>query len=135
VNMLTLDEILADKREVSMPCPYMPAVYFLIDGDKIVYIGQAINLRRRLQQHKSQCVKTFTHFAFVLCDTANLAETESEYLMAHKTKYNVRRPLDIERLMAEARERWARYVQQAMEQERAEAEAEALAPTYNGGRW
>lgn len=108
MNVLTADEILVNKCEVSMPCPYIPAVYFLIDGDEIVYVGQAANLRRRLHEHKTQGVKAFTHFAYVRCNIEDLAETESKYLMAYKTKYNVQRPLDIERMMAEAKERWAR---------------------------
>jgi len=52
-------------------------VYFLIDGDKVVYVGQSVNVYARIASHHD---KVFERFAFIPCKREVLDSLESLYI-------------------------------------------------------
>lgn len=52
-------------------------VYFLIDGDRVVYVGQSVNVYSRIASHYD---KAFDKFAFILCNKDMLNGLESLYI-------------------------------------------------------
>ena len=52
-------------------------VYFLIDGNKVVYVGQSVNVYARIASHHS---KAFDRFAFIPCSREVLDNLESLYI-------------------------------------------------------
>jgi hypothetical protein len=52
-------------------------VYFLIDGDKVVYVGQSVNVYARIALHHD---KAFDRFAFIPCGKKVLDSLESLYI-------------------------------------------------------
>ena len=52
-------------------------VYFLVDGNKVVYVGQSVNVYSRIAQHHS---KAFDSFAFIPCKKEILDSLESLYI-------------------------------------------------------
>lgn len=61
-------------------------IYFLIQDNEIVYIGQTINLPLRLSFHK-QWIKYETYFALE-CRKEKLMELEATYLFKFAPKHN-----------------------------------------------
>lgn len=66
-------------------------VYFLINDDEIVYVGQAVDLARRISQHWGGD-KVFNKFALVECSIAELSNVEAEYIVKFAPRYNVTLP-------------------------------------------
>jgi hypothetical protein len=52
-------------------------VYFLIDNDKVVYVGQSVNVYARIASHND---KVFDSFAFIPCKKKILDTLESLYI-------------------------------------------------------
>ena len=52
-------------------------VYFLVGGDKVVYVGQSVNVYARIAYHTD---KVFDSFAFIPCDKDMLNSLESLYI-------------------------------------------------------
>jgi len=52
-------------------------VYFLVKADRVVYVGQSVDIYSRIAQHGH---KDFDRFAFVPCDKALLDKLESLYI-------------------------------------------------------
>lgn len=52
-------------------------VYFLIDKNKVVYVGQSQDVYSRIAQH---CDKQFDRYAFVVCPQKDLDAIESLYI-------------------------------------------------------
>lgn len=79
------DEILLAR----MPANNMTGIYFLINNDKIRYVGQTVNIFHRLAQHKRND-KVFDSYAFIPCEKEQLNELEKTYLdllMPEENKY------------------------------------------------
>jgi hypothetical protein len=76
---LTNRVLLSESEIVSSANPWEAAtgVYFLIDGNKIVYVGQSVNVYARIAQHHN---KVFDSFAFIPCDKDSLDNLESLYI-------------------------------------------------------
>jgi len=47
-------------------------IYFLIREDKVVYVGQSVNIFARVQSHKTSDRKKFDRWAFVQCESHQL---------------------------------------------------------------
>lgn len=60
-------------------------VYFLLDGDEVVYVGQAVNVYSRIGQHTD---KRFDRYAFVPCAVDALDRLESLYIHVLRPKLN-----------------------------------------------
>jgi len=61
-------------------------VYFLIDGDEIVYVGQSTNIHSRIAQHND---KKFDKFTFVECEQSALNMVESIFIHTYRPKLNL----------------------------------------------
>ena len=62
-------------------------VYFLFDGDKLVYIGTSDNMYRRIGQHIAQGEKIFDRFE--LYPTKDRIRLEGFLIQMFKPKYNL----------------------------------------------
>jgi hypothetical protein len=76
---LTSKVLLSEAEIVSAANPYELAtgVYFLVGGDKVVYVGQSVNVYARIPQHHD---KMFDSFAFIPCEKSMLNALESLYI-------------------------------------------------------
>lgn len=64
-------------------------VYFLIDGNEIVYIGQSVVFGSRLQQHILDSSKRFDRYFTIKCkDKSEMDELERYYISAFKPVFN-----------------------------------------------
>jgi len=81
--LLTANAIAANKARF----PYSgPAVYFLFQGDDLVYIGKAVNLLRRVAGHFGQ--KNFDHFSYIVCKREELETLERSAIVKFQPKLN-----------------------------------------------
>jgi hypothetical protein len=76
---LTSKVLLSEAEIVRAANPYELAtgVYFLVGGDKVVYVGQSVNVYARIAYHTD---KVFDSFAFIPCDKDMLNSLESLYI-------------------------------------------------------
>lgn len=70
-----------------IPCS---GVYFLFEGDEVVYVGQGANPMARINTHLID--KKFDSYYVVPCDEENLNQTEAEYITKYLPKYNKSMP-------------------------------------------
>lgn len=61
-------------------------VYFLCEGDEVVYVGRTTNLARRVLSH--QLDKTFSRVFFIEVCSADAAEVEQELITNWRPRYN-----------------------------------------------
>ncbi|MEL7966324.1 hypothetical protein AAG587_08105 [Vreelandella neptunia] len=73
-RLLTEKEIVGNGRMT----PHLTGVYFLIKDERIVYVGQSLNIISRVAAHVKH--KEFDRFAFVPCDAQDLDVLESLYI-------------------------------------------------------
>ena len=79
--LLRHDEIV----KASLPWKEASGVYFLIDGEEIVYVGQSVNIYARIPNHWD---KKFDRYAYVPCVPDALDKLESLYIHCLSPKYN-----------------------------------------------
>lgn len=60
-------------------------VYFLVQDDEVVYVGQSVHVYSRIAQHSD---KKFNRYAFVPCDVALLDKLEALYIHVLKPRLN-----------------------------------------------
>lgn len=65
-----------------------PGVYFLWQGDVIVYVGQARSMRKRIGQHISEGRKAFDGISHQVYDESELLTIESQLIRVLAPKYN-----------------------------------------------
>lgn len=63
--------------EVAIPWTRQIGIYFLINTNKIVYVGQSKDIFSRISQHKD---KNFTDFVYINCLENQLDKLESIYI-------------------------------------------------------
>lgn len=63
-------------------------IYFLIDSDQVVYVGQSVNCQARVFVHDSQRQKAFSHYSIIECPAADLNKMEAYYIWLLQPKYN-----------------------------------------------
>ncbi len=70
INPLTLPSLhLSERRSL----PRCKAIYFVIDGDIVLYIGQTVNLAQRwANHHRLNQFKSNPHIAWLKCDDESL---------------------------------------------------------------
>lgn len=69
----------AEIVSVSLPVPDICGIYFLVHNDRVVYVGQSVNVPARIGHHKTSG-KTFDRVAFVSCAQEHLNILESLYI-------------------------------------------------------
>lgn len=74
--LLLSDEIAA----ASTPWEPLIGVYFLLNGDRVVYVGQSVNVFARITQHSTAGVIKFDRYALVPCQKDWLDKIESLYI-------------------------------------------------------
>lgn len=62
-------------------------IYFLISAGRVIYIGQTINIDRRLQYHH---IKTFDQVRFIPCDRSVLRSYESRWINRFNPIFNLK---------------------------------------------
>lgn len=81
---LSADEIL----QRSVPIEQLHAIYFLLYGHEIVYVGQSTNVHGRIAQHMSDAIINFDRFHILPCPKDCLLALEAQYILALKPRYN-----------------------------------------------
>jgi hypothetical protein len=105
-DKITGKSLLRHEQIVAMAMPWQTSsgVYFLIDVDKVVYVGQSVNIYSRIPQHYN---KKFDKYAYVPCTTQQLNVLESLYIHLLQPKLNrddhgkVYAPLSLQKLLEE----------------------------------
>ena len=64
-------------------------VYFLFLSDECVYVGQSVNVHRRVQEHLVQGVKEFDSYAWTPVQKENLVLAEAAYIAKLQPRLNV----------------------------------------------
>ena len=65
---------------------YKPGVYFLFDGDELVYVGKSKNIMARIGTHIADEQKTFD--SFEIFETDDYSRLEEFLIRLLKPKYN-----------------------------------------------
>ena len=76
-----------DIARVASPWENSIGVYFLLDGNDVVYIGQSVNVYVRISSHAG---KKFDRYAFIPCSIEALDRLESLYIHLLRPKLNGR---------------------------------------------
>jgi excinuclease UvrABC nuclease subunit len=81
---------------VEQSAPYIhnsqqSGVYFLLDCDRIVYVGKTIDVKNRLKQH-SDSDKIWNRYFFIRCDREEIDRLEAYYILRFRPKYNIAIP-------------------------------------------
>lgn len=84
-ELLTELQILAKAKPIKKTC----AVYFLIHGGMVVYVGKTINLHKRIGEHLVDPEKTFDAYYHIRVSIPKAAYVEEAYIKALKPKFNV----------------------------------------------
>ncbi len=63
-------------------------VYFLIDGDEVVYVGQSVNVAARILQHIADKTKQFSRACYVPVHPDDLDETERSLITLFAPRHN-----------------------------------------------
>ena len=85
-----LNKLLSEKRDLK----FHKFIYALINDEEVVYIGQTNNMQSRINTHRRDKTKEFTHFSIVSklpneIDKKGLDKLEEKYIKMFKPKYNV----------------------------------------------
>lgn len=89
--MLAQSEIPYSADEIvkaSIPFSFVSGVYFLIQADEIVYVGQSVNVMSRIAQHRRDGEKDFDSFNAVPCKPEDLDRLEELYINAFVPRFN-----------------------------------------------
>jgi predicted GIY-YIG superfamily endonuclease len=94
--LVSKESILAAANDVEKTS----GVYFLINDEEIVYVGQSVNIHSRIHDHTSSngMRKKFNKFAFVCCNEDELDAVESVYIHMLQPKDNATKPNNEEKV-------------------------------------
>lgn len=86
--MLDVSEIVAKSAPFKSKC----GVYFLIQDDQVVYVGQSVSVETRIRNHANNKyeIKVFDRYAYIPCEKQQLDVLESLYIHALNPKYQGR---------------------------------------------
>lgn len=87
---LCRNKALSEKFIASQAVPFVEVVgvYFLIQNEKIVYIGQSTNIFKRLYEHKKDKDKSWDAYSYIECSAGELDIVESMYIFKYEPIYN-----------------------------------------------
>lgn len=72
----------------AVPWNRATGIYFLLDGNEVIYVGQSVHVWSRIASHGAN--KQFDRIAFVPCEADELDKLESFYIHALQPKANGR---------------------------------------------
>lgn len=90
-RLLTNDEIQVQSVGIDYK-PTPSGVYFLLRNGVVVYVGQAKNVKSRINTHKADPDKDFDAYAWVRCELEHLDTLEALYIMTLRPEQNKRQP-------------------------------------------
>ena len=64
-------------------------VYFLLDGEVVVYIGQSTDIHTRIKSHELEGEKKYDSVYFIECPKRNLKTLEMNMIIRYDPKYNI----------------------------------------------
>ena len=68
------------KKAKSVEEEMLCGVYFLVNDDRVVYVGQSVNVYSRVKTHMADPRKTFDSWCFIRCEKRMLDVLESLYI-------------------------------------------------------
>lgn len=97
MDILINKVIVAEKQitiSVHRAPPHAPGIYFLFDGDEVVYVGQSsCNIRGRISDHMgNDSQKPFTHYGWIVLPTEEVQTAEDEAIMRYRPRHNSKYP-------------------------------------------
>lgn len=87
----TVPALLDPNSLARTPITILRGIYFLYSRDRLVYVGQSVNIHARIAQHWQ--TKTFDSFAYIQCDESHLDVLESAYIHRLRPPLNVTAPI------------------------------------------
>lgn len=71
-----------------LPRTTVTGIYFLWDGDRVVYVGQSKTIGWRIMQHLGDAAKKFDGISFLRCRLGSLNSWERQYIEGLLPRYN-----------------------------------------------
>lgn len=68
----------------------MIGVYFLKQDNEIIYVGQSIDIERRIKEHRATD-KVFDDYSVMECKEELLDTTEEAFILQHNPIFNIRK--------------------------------------------
>lgn len=73
-----------------MPARIGPCIYFLMQGEKVVYVGQTTNLIQRCLNHTKEGWKEFDGIKYIMISEEYINDTETFFILLLRPLYNGR---------------------------------------------
>lgn len=73
---------------VELVCAQRYTVYFLLDQDRVVYIGQSRDFGNRISSHYREGIKQFSHVMAFLVPQDQIDYIEKSLIEVYRPKYN-----------------------------------------------
>ncbi len=86
----TTHEIVVSKKSNKALC----GIYFLINLNKIVYVGQSTDIEYRVSTHRLTGEKKFDSWSYQLFEERELNDAEAEYIVQLAPLYNLAFPVN-----------------------------------------
>lgn len=67
-------------------------IYFLLDGDEVVYVGQTVSGITRIQTHAKDDKKVFDRYVMYECPDNLMNEAEAYFIVKFSPRYNMTIP-------------------------------------------
>lgn len=84
--LLDMQEVARDAQPASDLAG--PCIYFLLQGEEVVYVGQSTSVYARLQIHRANPGKEWDRFYILPTTMEEIDELELRYYQALRPKYN-----------------------------------------------
>lgn len=84
-RVIVFMKFLESENSRMFPNVQRPIIYFLLDGDEVVYVGQSKIGLARPYSHRD---KVFTKIAIIDCEEGKLDDRETEFIKKYNPKYN-----------------------------------------------
>jgi hypothetical protein len=94
------------------------AVYFLLQGDEVVYVGKTTDLHSRIRAHigdyKAGRTASWTGFAYIVCRPEDVGFEEAKYIAKYRPNRNLRERGPVTEVVREqTRDRQRRFRERA----------------------
>lgn len=69
---------------------YENSIYFLINKNKIVYVGSSVSVLKRISSHTKKRDMVFDSYNSISSNSENFRHIEKKYIEKFKPKYNIK---------------------------------------------